>query len=138
MRLIVIALVCGLASAAFADHPAASGPLKAYKGPEGQIVALVPVSDGKQMLVFVRGLGGGIDGTSRLYEYEDLGNDRKTVYWNRKAGSKTHRAYVLTDYEPGSWNFIDPAEPATSFRVKYDEASSKQIKVEDVVNAYKP
>lgn len=138
MKLIVIAFVCALASVAFADKPAPSGPLKAYKGPEGELVAIVPVNDNKQALVLFRGLGGGIDGTARLYEYEDLGNDRKTVYWNKKFGSKAHRAYVLTDYERGSWTFINPADTKTSFRVYYDEPSSKQIKVEDVVNAYKP
>jgi hypothetical protein len=73
-----------------------------------------------------------------LYLFEDLGDDRKAVYSNKQRGSKTYRAFVLTDYERGTWLFINPSKTSSSFRVYYSEAESGKIKVDDVLDAYKP
>lgn len=135
---IAIALICGPAMAEPAKKPAPSGTLKAYKGPEGELIVLVPVNDSKEMLVNFRNLGGALEGQSQLYLYEDRGNDHREVYSNKKRGSKTYRAYVLTDYESGSWTFINPSKTSQSFKVYYSEAETKKIKLDDVVNAYKP
>jgi hypothetical protein len=45
---------------------------------------------------------------------------------------------VLTDYERGTWLFINPSNTSSSFRVRYSEAESGKITVGDVVGAYKP
>jgi hypothetical protein len=134
---IALALICVPAMAAPAK-PVPSGPLKAYKGPEGELVVLVPVNDSKEMLVHFRHLGGPLEGTSALYLYEDKGNDHREVYSNKKRGSKTYRAYVLTDYDSGSWTFINPSKTSQSFTVYFSETESKKIKVDEVVDAYKP
>ena len=134
---IALALICAPAIAAPAK-PVPSGPLKAFKGPEGELVVLVPVNDGKEMLVHFRNLGGPLEGKSALYLYEDKGNDHREVYSNKKRGNKTYRAYVLTDYESGSWTFINPSKTSQSFTIHFSEADSKKIKVDEVVDAYQP
>jgi hypothetical protein len=45
---------------------------------------------------------------------------------------------MLTEYEHGTWLFINPIKTSSSFRVYYSETESKTIKVDAVVDAYKP
>jgi hypothetical protein len=89
----LFALVCGLAVApALADTPpnpvapatttpVPSGSLKAYKGPEDEVLVMVEVNDGKEMLVHYKNVGGGLDGKTLRYLLEDNGRD-KTVFLN--------------------------------------------------------
>jgi len=135
---IAIVLCGGAVAMAGPAKPVPSGPLKAYKGPEGEVIVLVPANDSKEMLVHFRNIGGPLEGKTQLYLYEDRGNDRREVYWNKKRGSKTDRAYVLTDYEDGTWMFINPSKTSSHFRVIYSEAESSKIKVANVVDAYQP
>lgn len=136
---LALAFVCvPLATTALANKPVPSGPLKAYKGPEGELIVLVPVNDSKEMLVHFRNIGGTLDGKTLLYLFEDHGDDRQEVYVNKKRGSKTYRSYVMTDYRSGSWLFVNPEKTSSSFRVRYSETDSKNLKVDDVVDAYKP
>jgi hypothetical protein len=132
---LAIAFVCvPLAASA---KPAPSGPLKAYKGAEGEVVVTVPVNDGKEMLVYFHGLDG-LEGKTLLYSFEDKGDDHQEVFVMKKRGSKAYRSYMLTDYEHGSWLFINPIKTSQSFRVYYSKIESKNIKVDTVVDAYKP
>lgn len=137
--LVALALVAGLPAAQAAPaRPVPSSALKAYRGPEGETVALVEVNDSKQMLVYFKNVGGGIDGTAALYSYEDLGEDRKTVFVTKQRGSKTYRAVVLVSTERGAWTFIHPAKPSAHFEVHYSEKASQQIQVDEVLAAYHP
>ena len=140
VTLIASILVCGfLASPALADtkKPVPSGPLKAYKGPEGELVVMVEVNDGKQMLVYFKNIGGGIDGKSYLYLFDDQGRGNKDVYENRKRGSKTYAAYILSARD-NEWTFYHPTKPGTHFNISYSETESEKTKVDDVLAAYKP
>ena len=47
-----------LAAPAHADKITPSGPLKAYKGPEGELVVMVEINDSKEMLVYFKSSGG--------------------------------------------------------------------------------
>jgi hypothetical protein len=116
--------------------PEPSGPLKAYKGPEGEIIVLIEASDGKEMLVHVRNISKELDGKTVLYLLEDLGNGNKNVYVNKKRGSKTYRSNLLSCRD-GSWEFYPPGK-TTSLSIHYSEKASKEFKIEDVLNAYKP
>ncbi len=136
MRLVVM-LLCGLAGLAHAGKPVASGPLKAYVGPEGEVVALVPVNDSKDVLVYFRKISG-LDGTTLLYTNEDLGEDRRQIYVTKKRGSKTYRSIMLTDYSPGRWLFINPVKTSEHFKIRYSESTTQSIKPDEVINAYKP
>lgn len=133
----ILFMLVVLAVPAHAGKPTPSGPLKAYKGPEGQIVVMVMVNDDKQMLVHLRGIGGDLEGKTLLYEVDDMGNDRKDVYVNKKRGSKTYRAVMLAERD-GEWNFFHPTKSGTEFSIYYSESASKDIKLDDVMNAYKP
>jgi hypothetical protein len=116
--------------------PEPSGPLKAYKGPEGEIIVMIEASDGKEMLVHARNISKELDGKTVLYLLEDLGNGNKNVYVNKKRGSKTYRSNLLSCRD-GRWEFYPPGK-TTSLSISYSEKASKEFKIEDVLNAYKP
>ncbi len=135
MKALLVVLL--LVAPALAGNPVPSGPLRAYKGPEGEIIVIVPVNDDKQALVHFRHLGGELEGKTRLYELEDLGHDKKNIYERRKRGSKTER-FVVIDERDGEWEFSNPTKPSMQFGIVYSEVTSDKIKVDEVMNAYKP
>ncbi|HWU91509.1 MAG TPA: hypothetical protein VN253_29780 [Kofleriaceae bacterium] len=116
--------------------PVPSGSLKAYKGPEGEVIAMVEVSDGKEMLVHYKNVGSGLDGKTLRYLLEDHGSD-KTVYLNYKRGSKWHRTIIL-DARDRKWEFYHPTKSNVHFAITYSESASEKLKLEDVLKAYKP
>ena len=137
MRLAILMLLLAVAAPAYADAPKPSGPLKAYKGPEGQVVVMILVNDDKQMLVHTRGVGGDIEAKTMLYDVEDLGHDSRNIFEMRKRGSKKIQWNVLTERE-GDWQYYHPKKPGTEFWLVYSEKESEKYKLEDVMNAYKP
>jgi hypothetical protein len=122
---------------AAAAKPEPSGPLKAYKGPEGELVVMVEANDGKEMLVHFKNVSKELDGKTVLCLFEDLGNGNKNVYVNKKQGSKTYRSNLLSARD-GGWEFYHPGKPNITFSIYYSEAASGKFKIEDVLNAYKP
>jgi hypothetical protein len=138
MRAAAIALVlCTLfVSVARGDKIVPTGPLKAYKGPEGEIVAMVQINDGKEMLVYFRNLDKELDGKTLRYLL-DVNRSSTTVYIDKKRGSKTYRSILLTASD-GQWDFYHPTKPNTHFALVYSESASAAIKVEEVVSAYRP
>ncbi len=138
MRVLAIALIAFtlLVSVAHGDKLVLSAALKAYKGPEGQIVAMVEVNDSTEMLVYFKNLDPELDGKTLRYLLE-VHSDSKTVFINKKRGSKTYRSIMLTARD-GHWDFQHPTKFAVHFALSYSESASAAIKVEDVVNAYKP
>jgi len=136
-RAAILFLALGFAESAFAGNPKPSGRLKAYKGPEGEIIALVPANDDKQMLVYFKNFGGDLEGKTLLYELEDRGERGKTVYINKKQGSKTFRS-ILLDGGDGAWDFFHPTNFKIHFSMVYSESATEKIKVDEVMKAYKP
>jgi hypothetical protein len=138
MRLVILLVLLGLAPAtAVADTPRPSGPLKAYKGPEGQVVVMILVNNDTQMLIHFRGLGDELEAKTMLYNVEDVGHGNKNVFETRKRGSKTIQWNVLTERD-GDWQFYHPKKSGTGFWLAYSESASSKFKIEDVLNAYKP
>jgi hypothetical protein len=138
MRAVIHALVaCVLfLPTARSDKLAPSSALKAYKGPEGQLVVMVEISDGKEMLVHFRNLDKDLDGKTLRYQLESHGSS-KTVFIPKKRGSKTYRSIMLTALD-NQWDFYHPVKLGTHFAIRYSESASATIKVDDVVNAYRP
>jgi hypothetical protein len=135
----ILALACWLPAAhAEPARPVPSSALKAYRGPEGETIALVEVNDSKQMVVYFQRVGHGLDGTARLYSYEDLGEDRKSVFTMKPRGSKTYRAFVLVSAGRGAWTFIHPAKPSEHLEVHYSEKASQEVTVDQVLAACHP
>lgn len=120
-----------------AKRPVPSGPLKAYRGPEGELIVMVEVNDSKQMLVYFKNLGGPLEGKSALYLFEDHGRGSKEVFFNRKRGSKTYRHIVL-DASDNKWRFFYPDRFKTQFAITYSLKDSQQLKINDVLSAYQP
>src|SRR5262249_324952 len=117
-------------------RPEPSGPLKAFKGPEGEIVVMIEADAGKQIYVHFKNISSELDGKTVLYLLEDLGNGNKNVYINKKRGSKTYRSNLLSCRD-GDWELYPPGKN-TSLSLYYSEKASKEFKTEDVLNAYKP
>ena len=137
MRLAILLVTLGLALPALAGTPRPSGRLKAYTGPEGEIIVLVPANNDKQMLVYFKSLDGDLEGKTLLYELEDRGDRGKTVYITKKRGSKTYRS-VLLDGGDGRWDFFHPTNFKVHFSIAYSEAASEKIKLDEVMKAYQP
>ncbi|NVB84619.1 MAG: hypothetical protein HOV81_39965 [Kofleriaceae bacterium] len=137
MRLAILLLMLVVASPAWAGVPKPSGPLKAYKGPEGQVVVMILVDDDKRMLIHLRGIGGDLEGRTLLYDVNAMGNGKTDVFVNKKRGSKTYRSLILTQRD-GEWEFYHPTKNNTSFGIYYSEKESEKYKIDDVMKAYKP
>jgi hypothetical protein len=136
--LAVLGAITSVAPAAHADKITPSGPLRAYKGPEGEIVAMVEINDSNEMLVYYKNTGGTIEGKTVRYLFEDLGRGRKNVYINVKRGSKTERS-TLCSAEDNEWQCWVPGKKSPdNLHVYYSEAASSKLKVDDVLAAYKP
>lgn len=117
--------------------PQASGPVKAFKGPEGELVVMVEANDGKEMLVYLKNLGGDLEGKTLLYLLEDRGAGNKDVYLDKKRGSKTYRSYLLTSRD-GRWDFYHPTNAKVQLSLRYSEEASEKIKLDEVLAGYKP
>ena len=126
-----------LAPRAFADKITPSGPLKAYKGSEGEIVVMVEITDGKEMLVYFKNTGGTAEGKTLRYLFEDLGKGDKTVYINVKRGSKTHRE-ILASARDNTWEVYVPGKTSNTLKLTYSEDATAKIKLDEVLAAYKP
>jgi len=117
--------------------PKASGALKAYKGPEGEVIVMIEVNDGKEMLVHFKNIGKELEGQTRLYLFEDHGRGDKQVFLNKKRGSKWYQSLILSARE-NRWSFYHPEKPGTHFSISYSEKDSEKFKVEDIISSYKP
>ncbi len=117
--------------------PTVSGPVRAYQGPEGALVVMVEINDSKEMLVHFKKVGGALEGKTLRYLLDDEGSGKKTVYLNKKRGSKITRAVVLLcrDYH---WTLYYPGDADTTWSLRYSERNSESIKVEDVLAGYQP
>lgn len=131
-------LVLGFAATAIAAPPAPSGKVKVYKGPEGELIAMLEVNKGTEVLVHFRKLGNELDGTTRLYELEYSEHDGHNAYANKKRGSKTYRAYVLLEQGDGVWEFISPEQPNRHIAIVYSDKESDALTVQDVMSGYHP
>jgi hypothetical protein len=146
-RTFAVVALCGLhLSSAIADDKVVtkfdakitpSGPLKAYKGPEGELVAMVEINDGKEILVHFKNFGGDLEGKTVRQLHEDLGNGNKNVYVEWKRGSKTYRKVLLTARD-NRWELYPPGTPNKHLEIRYSEAASEKLKIDDVIKAIKP
>lgn len=114
-----------------------SSKLKAFKGPEGEVIAMVEVNSSKEMLVHFKNLGTELDGKTGLYQIADMGKGKKDIYVEKKKGSKTYRSVLLTQRD-GSWEFYHPGKPGTEFHISYSEQESEKFKLEEVLKSYNP
>lgn len=129
---------CGVlfSSVLMAAEPVPSGPLKVFKGPEGELVAMVEVNNSKEILVQYKKTGGEVEGKTRLYTLVDEGRDRRSATYQKKQGSKMITLYPLA-YRHGTWYMQNPVRRG-EIPLTYSEKDSEKMKIEDVLKAYKP
>ena len=132
-----VILACAVIGTAHADKIVATGPVKAYRGPEGEVVAMLEISDGKEMLVHFRNLDTTLDGKTLRYLIADTGHGNKDVYIVKKRGSKTYRSIMLSSRDR-QWTFVHPTNHTVTFDLRYTDEWSAKIKADDIIKALSP
>lgn len=129
-----------LSSLLLADpKPVPNGPLKVFRGPEGELIGMVEVNKSKAMLVHFKNLGGEFEGQSKLYQYADNGRDNKEVFFNYHWRKSKIRPWVVLASHGGTWEFANPTEGSTQhFKLTFSQADTDKLKLEDVLKAYNP
>ncbi len=117
-----------------ANAPVPSGVLKAFTGPEGEVVAMVEVNGAKEMLVHFQNISPEIDGTARLYTIEEEGSNRAVTYQVKK-GSKMKTHYIA-EYRANKWKFFNPAKAGSAIDLKYSKDETAKLKLETVLKSY--
>lgn len=136
------AIFCALFLSSFAysaTKPLPNGPLKVFRGPEGELIGMVEVNQAKQMLVHFKNIGGDLDGKTKMYEFADNGRQGKEVYFIHQWRKSKTRPWIVLAYTDGAWKFANPSPGSTqTFRLTYSQSDTDKMKLEDVVNSYKP
>jgi len=121
-----------------AEKPVPSGPLKAFKGPEGEIIAMVEVNQSKEMLVYFKNIGGELDGKSKVYLFTDNGRQGKEVYFNHKWRKSKTRPWVVLSNEGGTWTFGNPTNPTQSFKLSFSQTDTDKLKIDEIIQVLQP
>jgi hypothetical protein len=137
LRFAIAVALCIASRPALADKVVPTGSVKAYRGPEGEIVAMLLISDGKEMLVHFRHLDTELDGKTLRYAIADTGQGDKEVYIVKKRGSKTYRSIMLLSSDR-QWTFIHPSKHDVKFALRYSEEWSDKLKTEDILKPLAP
>jgi hypothetical protein len=126
-----------LAPAVADDKIIASGPPRAYKGPEGELVVVMEVNDGKEAVALFKNVGGELEGKALRCTLADLGNGNKDCYYDQKKGKKPLRFVLLTDREK-HWEFTDPTRQGFHLRLQFSDKDTEKYKADDVTKALRP
>jgi hypothetical protein len=134
--LLIAFLVC---LSAIADKkPVASGPLKVFHGPEGEVLAIVDVNDSKEAAVYFRGVGGELEGKTHTYLIEQGNRGERSLYYNKKIRGTKYAPWYVLRYTGKEWRFTNPAQPGVEMKLKFSKEDTKKMKIEEVLNAYQP
>jgi hypothetical protein len=125
---VVVAWSALSASSARAAAPVEAG--KVFTGPEGEEVALVPLTprEDKKFLVRVQGTGTEFDGMVLPHESHEGGSATRQVNYYTQRGGRDFTTLLM---HGSSYKLYVPGK-RDGIPVKYDEARSQKLKAEDV------
>lgn len=129
---VVVAWSALSASSARAAAPVEAG--KVFIGPEGEEVALVPLTprESKKFLVRVQGTGTEFDGMVLPHEANESGSATPQVnYYTQRHG----RAFTTLLMRGSRYQLYAPGK-RDGIPVKYDEARTQKLKAEDVYSQH--
>jgi hypothetical protein len=121
-------------------QPIQTGPVKAFRGPEGELITMVEVNESKEMLVHFKNIGvkgDAFEGKTKLYQFTDNGRRGKDVFYNQKRGSKT-RQYTILNQTDERWTLAHPLKPTANISLNYSQKDSESTQFEDILKAYQP
>lgn len=131
--IIAAAMLCG--ASAWAAAPVGAG--KVYSGPEGESVAVIPLTDadahgGKQFLLHVQGTGSVFDGKALLHSINEF--DKHANYFTQYRGEDYS---TLTMRDRGSKRY-ELSVPGTKdgLTVTFDEKRTQALKADEVYGLY--
>jgi hypothetical protein len=124
---IVVAMLGGAPAPAAA--PVQAG--KVFSGPQGEQVAVIPLTpvEGKKALLLVQGTGSELDGKVLPYEVNAWGDN--VDYTTRRRGRSYSTLIVRSRGGRGSYHLHVP-DRSDGISVSFDEARTKALKVEEV------
>lgn len=104
---------------------------KVYSGPEGEQVAVVPLTpiESKKVLIQVQGTGSELDGKVLPYEINESGED---LYYTTQWRGRDFSTFVIDTYASRKTNYLNVPGRRDGLKVSYDDARTKALKAQDV------
>ncbi len=133
---LILIIMLGVLGPALARAGAPVGAGKVFSGPEGEQVAIVPLTshEGKEVLVYVQGTGGPFDGTVLLHEV--LERESRADYRTRYRGED----FITLSLQAGSGDTrrrqLHVPGRQLDVPLSYDEARTQALKAEQVYALY--
>ncbi len=129
-------LVSGLASASTQYVP--SGRAKAFKGPEGEVITIVPLNHNTKLLIYAHNTYGPAAEKALVYDYRDDTLNPHAGFvppTGASAEIKKDRQIVVLNKAKDQWVYSDVLESnkVTQIKLNYSEELSSKIKVNDLV-----
>lgn len=129
---VVIAVGVLSGTSASAEEPVGSG--KVYVGPEGESVAVIPLTakgpnDSKQFVLYVQGTDSEFDGKAMLHTMTE--QSRGFDYVTQYKGEEFHTVIVRDAYGSKKYEMWVPGR-AKTIVVNFDEKRTKALDAEDV------
>jgi hypothetical protein len=124
---IVVAVLGGAPARAAA--PVEAG--KVFSGPEGELVAVIPLTpvESKKVLLHVQGTGSELDGKVLPYTVNESGDD---VYYTTQRRGRDYATLVLQASRGRRTYYLHVPGRRDSITVAYDDARTKALKAEEV------
>ncbi|WP_239469849.1 hypothetical protein [Archangium violaceum] len=128
-----------IAVAMLSAVPARAAPVEAgkvFSGPEGEQVAVVPLTpiESKKALIQVQGTGSELDGKVLPYEVRESGDD---VYYTTQWRGRSFSTFVIDTHAGRKTNYLNLPGQRDSLKVSFDEARTKALKAQDVYALHK-
>jgi hypothetical protein len=132
VTIIAAVLLCGASAGA---APAGSG--KVYAGPEGESVAVIPLTEpdaqgGKQFLLYVQGTGSLFDGKALLHTIYEF--DKNANYLTQYRG-ESYVTLAMRDRGNKRYELSAPGMK-DSLAVTFDEKRTQALKADDIYALY--
>ena len=136
MKRFILFLLAGIfiASAVAQEAPIPFGVVKVFTGPQGESVSILEVNDGKEALVYFKGVGGALEDQTRMYTLESLGYGDRALSYKKKRGSKTHTVHVLRS-QKDKWVLSSGNK---EILLKYSKKDSENMTIQQILQSYKP
>lgn len=108
-------------------------PGKAYRGGEGEVLALIPLQGGELFLAHFEGIRGLWNGKTILLQREDRGNGA-AIFWTEYNGKRWNSVLLRGGMEV----YVPDYKPGAGFGIGYSEQDTKEIKPQAVLDTWVP
>ncbi len=136
---LILALIALTTTPAFATPHTISGPVRAYKGPEGEQITMIPLDQNTKMLVLAHNTFGIYADQPLIYDFK-FDNMMPAVGFANFPEKENALAYsmkVVLSKDQGTWTYADFLDPAGAkmmrIKLEYSEELSAKVKAGGLV-----